>query len=897
MVSGGDALIEIKLPHAAPPEKLEVTLNGRDVTRIFHPDAVRASLTGLVDGLRVGRNSLVAKAGSSQATLELTNYPITGPIVSGEHLKPFVCTTAESGLGEPLDADCSARPKIEYFYRSNATAEGSFKPLTDPTAAKPADVAQTTTSEGKTAPYIVRVESGVINRAIYRIAILDDPTGDPNWEPAQLWNHRVIYSFGGGCGTNYNQGRSAAASILFDPALSRGFAYISSTQNVMQQHCNDNLSGEALMMIKEHFIRRYGLPDWTMGIGGSGGSIQQLLIAQNFPGLLDGLLPSLTFPDSMTVRAGVTDCRLLLKFYERDPGAWNQEKRTAVEGYTPGTCAAWNRSFVDVIVAANAKGCGIAPELVYDPVKNPRGARCTIWDTNVATFGRDPSTGFARQGLDNVGVQYGLAALNRGAITRREFLDLNRNVGGFDRDGNVRAERTAADPEALRMAYLAGRVDSAGGGLASLPILHYRSYNDPLGDIHDRFRDFAVRERLRKANGRSDNQVIWIYPNGNRPLAAKVTAQAIETMGKWLDALAKDRSSAPATVKVARTKPAAATDGCWTADGVRIDEPATFDGSGKCNSLYPSHQDPRLVAGSPLADDILKCRLKPVNAADYGVAFTGSEMDELRQIFPAGVCDYSKPGVNQSLPAGTYLKLPLDTAHSASNATGRLFFLDLKGGRVLSASGDGAKVEVLLKDHRTGVDGIAVDVAAGHLYWTNMGKVSLDDGSIERSNLDGTGLITIVPPGSTFTPKQLKIDKKNGKLYWADREGMRIMRANLDGSRIETLVETARGDAARRDARNWCVGIALDLDRGQIYWTQKGGDNAALAPSAARGSKFQTARTHCTAPTLKYCREDCPSPSTWTSISSTDSCIGPIGAIRLAETLSTARPWTGAVRP
>jgi len=157
---------------------------------------------------------------------------------------------------------------------------------------------------------------------------------------------------------------------------------------------------------------------------------------------------------------------------------------------------------------------------------------------------------------------------------------------------------------------------------------------------------------------------------------------------------------------------------------------------------------------------------------------------------------------------------------------GRIFFLDLRGKRIVSANPDGSDLKVVLDGRTNGVDGIAIDLHAGHLFWTNMGKMSVDDGSIERSDLDGQNLTTIVPTGGTFTPKQLKLDQKNGKLYWADREGMRIMRASLDGSQIETLVETAKGDEARRDARNWCVGIALDLDRGQIYWTQKGGDNA-----------------------------------------------------------------------
>jgi DNA-binding beta-propeller fold protein YncE len=124
------------------------------------------------------------------------------------------------------------------------------------------------------------------------------------------------------------------------------------------------------------------------------------------------------------------------------------------------------------------------------------------------------------------------------------------------------------------------------------------------------------------------------------------------------------------------------------------------------------------------------------------------------------------------------------------------------------------------------MDGIVVDPVARHIFWTNMGKMKADDGSIERIDLDGKNLTTVVPTGGTFTPKQLKLDKKNGKLYWSDREGMRVMRSNLDGSNIETLVKTGHGEAARLDPRNWCVGIALDMERGKIYWTQKGGDNA-----------------------------------------------------------------------
>jgi DNA-binding beta-propeller fold protein YncE len=157
----------------------------------------------------------------------------------------------------------------------------------------------------------------------------------------------------------------------------------------------------------------------------------------------------------------------------------------------------------------------------------------------------------------------------------------------------------------------------------------------------------------------------------------------------------------------------------------------------------------------------------------------------------------------------------------------RLFFLDLAAGRVMSVNPDGSDLQVIIEEGRKLPDGLAVDAAAGHLYWTNMGNLKANDGSILRSDLDGKHMTTIVPPGGTFTPKQIQIDKVNGKLYWSDREGMRVMRASLDGSDIETLVDTSEGDVRPGpDARKWCVGIAVDFVEGKFYWTQKGGDNA-----------------------------------------------------------------------
>src|SRR5882672_6668224 len=163
----------------------------------------------------------------------------------------------------------------------------------------------------------------------------------------------------------------------------------------------------------------------------------------------------------------------------------------------------------------------------------------------------------------------------------------------------------------------------------------------------------------------------------------------------------------------------------------------------------------------------------------------------------------------------------------AKATTARLFFLSASSGEVFSANPDGSDLKVIVSQGRRLPDGIVVDAEAGHLYWTNMGNPTANDGSIERSDVDGKNVTHIIPPGGTFTPKQLQLDEKNRKLYWCDREGMRVMRANVDGSNIEALVDTSDGDSRPgKDIKKWCVGIVLDVEAGKLYWTQKGPDNA-----------------------------------------------------------------------
>ena len=661
MVTGGDVLVET----TAGPEKLSAKLNGQDITRVFRPGKTTEMLIARIEGLKTGKNTLEIKSSKGSAKLELTNYPVSGPVFSGPHQKPFVCQTEAAGLGAPLDEDCSAKTVVTYVYKSTQAPApaapggpggrggqgpgglpGGFKPF-DPGGPRPADLAKTTTSDGKTVDYIVRRERGTINRAIYEIAMLHNPAGpspEP-WNVSPAWNGRLVYSFGGGCSAGYRQG--GAGGGLNDTQLSAGYATASSSLNVFGNNCDDVISAETLMMVKEHFIEQFGVPVHTIGTGGSGGSMQQHLIAQNYPGLLDGITPSISYPDIISVTSNVVDCALLARAFDTAAQAWTDEQKKAVSGFaTWGTCAtSWNRTFSPAFVVATACNTVIPKPLAYDAKTNPTGVRCSVYDNEVSVFGRDPKTGFARRPLDNVGVQYGLVAFNQGKITVEQFLELNQRIGGYDQDGNIVADRSKADPTALRIAYETGRVNSGGGSLGSIPIIDSRPYTDPTGDIHDSFRSFATRARLLASNGRADNQVIFRMPP--RGAAGAVRVDPIRLVDSWLDNIAKDQSKDPPAVKVARNKPTEAADTCWTETGEKIVEPASYTGNGRCNQMYPPNADPRIAAGGPLADDILKCNLKPVDPKDYAQSLMPEQIARLKSIFPQGVCNYGRPGVAQ----------------------------------------------------------------------------------------------------------------------------------------------------------------------------------------------------------------------------------------------------------
>jgi hypothetical protein len=673
LISGGDVLVRIGVAARIPLDRVAISLNHHSIASAFQPDADGShGLIGLVTGLAVGDNRLAVQETSKhgdgeRSRLTLTNFPITGPILSGPHMTPYECRTVQSGMGNPLDADCSAPTRIDYFYRNTA---GRFVALPSVTGPRPADLVSTTTNDGNTVPYIVRVESGTNNRTIYRIAMLDNPDGITPFKPGPGWNHKLVVSFGGGCDAEYDQGVNQAANALSNNELSRGFAFAISTELVNNLHCNSALQGEALMMLKEHFIETYGVPKWTLGLGGSGGAIQQYLITEMFPGLLDGLQPSISFPDSQLM--SVLECRLLIHVYQSDPLTWTAAKQNAVNGYAPQTCESWASSFANTNLSTtgvSSPPCGLLDQsLVFNPVTNPTGARCDVQDMQVNIVGRDPETGFARADEDNVGVQYGLGALNSGAISVDEFIQINQQVGGFDVNGNIVAERTQGDPLALLRVYQSGLLNGGAGGLATVAILTQRQYLDLLPglNIHDRLEDFIIRARLERANGNAANQVIWTAGPQGRASGTTLAALSLDTMNEWLDNIAADPH--PLTMdKIVRNKPATAVDACFDASGNKIVEPATVDGPGQCNTLYPNHSQPRIVAGMPLTNDIKKCQLKRIDFRDYAVPFTAAQRAQLQSVFPKGVCDYTKPGVGQVKMIDTYLRFSMGNRDDDDN--------------------------------------------------------------------------------------------------------------------------------------------------------------------------------------------------------------------------------------
>jgi len=694
-VSGGSALVDIAMPaNATASDALVVTANGQDVTSAFKASATTGHLLGLVTGLTTGDNALATKVGNSTATtMTLTNYPIAGPISSGPYVTPFICQTGTLALPDgtkliatPNDPNCSAQTNVQYQYRTTANV---YKTLTDTTTI-PADVKMITNAAGASVPYIVRVETMTIDRGIAQITILFDPTKDVAPTPAtppKNWNKRLVYGHGTGCMAGwYIQGGVWGYNPMNDTWLSRGYAVANNTLNHPTNSCNQVIAAEAAAMTKEYFIKRFGAPVFTISTGTSGGSIASVQLGDMYPGLFDGALVDASFPDVITIAQSATDAHLLSNYFaSTSPSAasFTSQQKALVSGYAAEITmvAAGNQmgrtdpvpfrtapTFPGVGNYASAVWNAVVPvSLRYDPNASPpnfAGGRPTIYDIGVNVYGKgvnslDPSgkTTIGLRTYDNIGVQYGLSALNAGAITATQFLDINASVGGFDTDANPVPGRSVGNDGAILRANQGGLLLSASAGLASMPILDVTNiYAEDTSNYHLQWEHFAVRERLIQSNGNADNYVMWRGGPGTAPTAANPAApiaalspNAIAAFEKWMEAIVADKSADPQRTKVIRNKPAELVDGCFdkSTPPQFIAEKQTLGTSGtQCNILWPSYRFPRMEAGGPLASNNLKCQLKPADLADYKLSFSAADLSRLRTIFPTGVCDFSKPGVN-----------------------------------------------------------------------------------------------------------------------------------------------------------------------------------------------------------------------------------------------------------
>lgn len=668
LVSGGDVLVEVSYDEQSSGAQPLLLLNDVDVSnQLVQVGAATQQI--LLTDLPEGDSELVARLGELEDSLVLSNYPISGPIISGPHESPFYCQTDDFELvtgeafGMAVDENCFRPTRIDYVYWSEE--EQIFKPYVLAFGSlPPVDMGQFLTSTGSSVPFIVRVETGVVNRAIYEIAMLHNPA-DPEptpWQRSSGWNGKLVYTHGGGCRSGWYQQGTNTGGVLRHGLLEQGYALVSSTLNVFGQNCNDLLASETHIMVKERFIEHYGEPVYTVATGVSGGSYQSHQTADNYPGVFDGIIVGLSFPDvtSATIFT-LTDARLLHHYFTAtNPEEFSTEQQRAVAGFAvqasiPNLArgAARLDPIFEAEMALEDQGGEVSvstlESLRYDSA-NQNGVRATVYDHTVNVYGVVPGTRIARRPLDNTGVQYGLAAYNAGVISTEQFISLNRDIGGFDRDLNYVAGRHRADSEATKRAIESGRVLYGGAGLASTPVIDYRSYLDRRenGDIHMLVHQYSTRQRLMQANGHADNHVMQIGGQWGFSEDEPDLGVLFREMDQWLMAIQRDTSDVSAAEKVVNNRPLTLLDACWDNSGderLKIEERQTYAGSNRCNELYPAYPTPRQVAGAPLANNIVSCHLRPVSRADYSTFLTAEELRQLETIFPEGVCDWSRGDV------------------------------------------------------------------------------------------------------------------------------------------------------------------------------------------------------------------------------------------------------------
>ena len=660
LISGGNALVAVNL--SADPRAIRVELNGTNITSTF---AVRPNgrYEGLVTGLQEGKNILRVRPGNGVGRwIEITNHPIGGPVFTGEQIQPWLCRTQLQGgttppLGQAVDDKCNAAaPVVELFYRSTGNQWVAYNPSSPPA---PELVLPTTTDQGKTVPFVIQRVTGTANRGIYQIAVLVDPTKPITpWSTEQPWNRKYVNTFGGACGVNYQQ--PTVGDVRNVARLGLGFAVGTSSLNTYQNQCSDLISAEALMMTKEILTERWGPILYTIGDGGSAGTMQQHMISGAYPGLLNGLMTSQLYEDHWFQVVDSFDCLLLSRYFGLGgaPPGWGgggnplfstAPLRQLVYGTNPSNpdakCS--QKIFfttVELIASQNTIAPFFCPGPPNDPPWRwptvPNGTRCTIQDYLKYAFGVGPDNKAPRP-IDNVGLQYGLQNLLNDTLSKERFVDVNWRIGGMDIDGVWQPQRTEADLGALATLYRTGRI-ADGSGSANVAEIDLR--NNPLDvGFHPPFHSWSWRARIDRTLGNHDNNVIWVQTPGG------VVPSQFDAMRAWLDGAYADTSNDPLSVKIANNKPESVQDACYASEAQGGAQDDLFCTGTPAQWQYYSHM--RWVAGWPMELDTFKCQLKPLARQDYRlpsgepIEFTDEEWGKLGQAFPTGVCDFTKPAV------------------------------------------------------------------------------------------------------------------------------------------------------------------------------------------------------------------------------------------------------------
>ena len=659
--------------------------------------------------------AVLAGEGSSDGDIgsrptQAAGFPIrvgqVGPIAAGNPLQqPFACVTQDTLLGPPVvdnhdggglpitdgsgkvigySADCGAPMKVLYFYR--ASDDSASAPLRAYDERNPPRNVATVDVNGRRVPFIVRYEIGTLNRFIYTIASLSPQVDvtDPAHPDESVWNHKLIFFLYGGVGLGHTQSATPyplkyfsnpTLQIGFAEFLAHGYDIVESTGTSTATTYNLVLEGQTARMVKDQFVAEFGKPKYTFGLGGSGGSIQQFIYAQNDPSLLDGLVPTHVYPDMITQVNPVGDCELLEYYFDvadakvngtgRVNPKWKSWKnRELIEGFhgingfktkkvfassaQPGSEACIEAWFGAVPMYFNPLyGATSDPAYKAIPSAVIRLTPLSYFDDLETIFGMIPGTRLAQSTYDNVGVQYGLQALKDGKITKKEFLDVNAHVGGWKprqddvppgfpfqggkETGNIDpwsarnatagshltsddvAPRTSGSVSAMQAAYKAGLVF---GGKINLPIIIIEPYLEPELNMHATREPFAVRQRLIDARGNADNLAIWMIGNSGDMVPSGLALRAFADEERWLES---------------GRRPSNVVDACFGADGSLIASgPDVFRGEvspngaqvlsdvsagGPCTKAYPIFSMPRVVSGLNVSDHVFKCALEPVGEA------------------------------------------------------------------------------------------------------------------------------------------------------------------------------------------------------------------------------------------------------------------------------------------